>query len=246
MDSNQWPKAERPFQENEILDFSSLDNILDTDTEFGRSTSKHVQHTDPPLQQDQLLTYNIDQASQNTPSPNFYPSSIDVKQSLSKALPASHNVKSESPQQAEYNSNEDSNNQSESNINTAKSRRSSVVTTPGGTIVERKRRDNINERIQDLLTVIPESFFLDPKDKAKATGTKDGKPNKGQILTKAVEYIHCLQQDIDDRNRQEVALSLKLKNLEIAHNVPEERREDLKNTSAEKGLGSIGVGPLAD
>ncbi|KAJ2741024.1 hypothetical protein GGI20_005466 [Coemansia sp. BCRC 34301] len=48
--------------------------------------------------------------------------------------------------------------------------------------VERRRRDNINERIQDLLVLLPE-IMIDPNTK----------PNKGVILKKSVEYIRQLQ-----------------------------------------------------
>lgn len=127
---------------------------------------------------------------------------------------------------------------------------------------DRKRRDNINDRIQQLLTLIPSDFFEDyykRKDsgdseagtpvfaaaaKAKGTGTKDGKPNKGQILTQAVEYITYLQNQVDVRNREEVELILKVKELSkeagiIVNDV------NLENTSAEVALARIGVGPLA-
>ncbi|KAJ2720103.1 hypothetical protein GGI07_004815 [Coemansia sp. Benny D115] len=49
--------------------------------------------------------------------------------------------------------------------------------------VERRRRDNINDRIQELSGLLPEAM-LDPNTK----------PNKGMILKKSVEYIRHLQQ----------------------------------------------------
>lgn len=114
---------------------------------------------------------------------------------------------------------------------------------------ERKRRDNINEKIQELLALVPPVYFLDMATReeedgaAKSTGTKDGKPNKGQILTKSVEYIQYLQNLIDDNNRKEVELQLKLKTLRMQqqgrNNVP----ISADPTSAEKALGEIGVGP---
>lgn len=117
------------------------------------------------------------------------------------------------------------------------------VSVSGGTNVERKRRDNINERIQDLLKIIPEIFFDESNE--KSTGTKDGKPNKGQILTKAIEYVQWLQNEVDSKNRKEVELSIKMRNLEISNNVPHDKRLNLSHTSAEYGLGALGVGPLA-
>lgn len=77
--------------------------------------------------------------------------------------------------------------------------------------VERRRRDNINEKIQELATLVPESMLLAPDSYAQGslnTGvlTKDGKPNKGTILTKSVEYIRQLQNVIDEQNRREAEL----------------------------------------
>ncbi len=137
---------------------------------------------------------------------------------------------------------------------------------------ERKRRDNINDKIQELLSLVPAEFFQEAAAPATATsatsenaatdqlehdaaiaaamknsGTKDGKPNKGQILTKSVEYIQYLQKVIDENNRKEVELTMKLKSLEMKRdnaqlNVP----INIGHTSAEVALGEIGVGPLSD
>ncbi|ODV59935.1 Rtg1p ASCRUDRAFT_18290, partial [Ascoidea rubescens DSM 1968] len=111
---------------------------------------------------------------------------------------------------------------------------------------ERKRRDNINEKIQELGTIIPKTFFEDSKE--KSSGTKDGRPNKGQILTKTVEYIKYLQDKIDEQNKLENDLIINLKNLENIKNIEQNSKPSLlyfKNTSAEIALGKIGVGPLA-
>lgn len=134
--------------------------------------------------------------------------------------------------------------------------------------VDRRRRDNINDKIQQLLTKIPQELFQDynrsnndsesslvdtpgsttPKTnsaaKTKSTGTKDGKPNKGQILTQTVEYINVLQNKIDAKNREEVELIFRAQELSkrtgtIVNDV------NLENTSAEVALAKIGVGPLA-
>lgn len=129
---------------------------------------------------------------------------------------------------------------------------------------DRKRRDKINDRIQELLSIIPKDFFRDYygnsssndtlsestpgalglSSKAKGTGTKDGKPNKGQILTQAVEYISHLQNQVDTQNREEVELMMKATQLAkqtgtIVNDI------NLENTSAEVALSRIGVGPLA-
>lgn len=154
---------------------------------------------------------------------------------------------------------------------------SSLISTGNIETSERKRRDNINEKIQELLTIIPPDFFQDyyKKDgngndlensthnglgscnerevrnglnvsttKPKGTGTKDGKPNKGQILTQAVEYLIYLQNQVDIKNREEVDLILKVKEVSketgtILNDI------NLENTSAEIALAKIGVGPLA-
>ncbi|KAI9199841.1 helix-loop-helix DNA-binding domain-containing protein [Polychytrium aggregatum] len=60
--------------------------------------------------------------------------------------------------------------------------------------VERRRRDNINEKIQELATLLPD-FASDPQNK----------PNKGVILRKSVEYIrqvNILAQKQSDRVRE--------------------------------------------
>lgn len=116
---------------------------------------------------------------------------------------------------------------------------------------ERKRRDNVNERIQELLTLIPPEYFLEqPRDEdgpgTKSTGTKDGKPNKGQILSKAVEYIQAMQNLIDENNRKEVQLLLKLKTLQMRQQGKANVPVSVGTTSAELALGQIGVGPHAD
>lgn len=140
---------------------------------------------------------------------------------------------------------------------------------------ERKRRDNINEKIQELLTLIPPELFQDTNKDAKNSGktkdvdsderdklatdeneiaaamknsgTKDGKPNKGQILTKSVEYLQYLQNLIDENNHKEVELIMKLRTLELrsqnkSSNIP----INVGTTSAEKALGKIGVGPMSE
>lgn len=119
------------------------------------------------------------------------------------------------------------------------------------------KRGNINELIQELLTIIPEPFFQeyyrknsDPKVKeehlsrSKGASANANKPTKGQILTQAVEYVNSLQEQVDLKNREEVELILKIKELSketgsIVNDL------NLDNTSAEIALARIGVGPLA-
>ncbi|KAJ3177974.1 Transcription factor E3 [Gaertneriomyces sp. JEL0708] len=60
--------------------------------------------------------------------------------------------------------------------------------------VERRRRDNINEKIQELATLLPD-FATDAQNK----------PNKGVILRRSVDYVRQLQQFASaqvDRNRE--------------------------------------------
>ncbi|EGW32449.1 uncharacterized protein SPAPADRAFT_61516, partial [Spathaspora passalidarum NRRL Y-27907] len=135
---------------------------------------------------------------------------------------------------------------------------------------ERKRRDNINEKIQELSTLIPAEFFQDTtkagspdvtkegsegmgdteedvNNAVKIAGTKDGKPNKGQILTKSVEYLQYLQSLIDENNRKEVELILKLRTLELKkNNHSSDVPIRIGYTSAERALGEIGVGPCSE
>lgn len=53
--------------------------------------------------------------------------------------------------------------------------------------VERRRRDTINERINELGTLLPESML---------DSNGPNKPNKGVILKKLVEHIRFLQQEM--------------------------------------------------
>ena len=47
--------------------------------------------------------------------------------------------------------------------------------------MERRRRDNINDRIHELAGLVPDSL-------------EDGRFHKGIVLQKAIEYIHYLQE----------------------------------------------------
>ncbi|KAI3640158.1 hypothetical protein MIR68_001036 [Amoeboaphelidium protococcarum] len=51
--------------------------------------------------------------------------------------------------------------------------------------VERRRRDNINERIQELSTMVP----------PLPAGEDDGKMHKGSILKRSIDYIRYLQRE---------------------------------------------------
>lgn len=113
-----------------------------------------------------------------------------------------------------------------------------------------RRKDNINEKIAELLQLIPERFFADLGE--KNTGTKDGRPNKGQILSRAVDYISWLQGEIDSRNRREVQLTLALEAQQLQQQQQhdsvqhESASQHNRHTVAEEMLAQIGVGPLAE
>lgn len=66
-------------------------------------------------------------------------------------------------------------------------------------IVERRRRDNINEKIQELSTLLPECYV----DTAN-------KPNKGVILRKSVDYIRHLQQLVANQTSRNQELEAQL------------------------------------
>ncbi|KAL5637861.1 hypothetical protein ACGC1H_002211 [Rhizoctonia solani] len=81
--------------------------------------------------------------------------------------------------------------------------------------VERRRRDNINEKISELSTLIPECLLSENPAAASKDdilgavdeeGTREGpKANKGMILRKSVDYIKYLQQLVRaqaSRNRE--------------------------------------------
>ncbi|KAI9248554.1 hypothetical protein BDA99DRAFT_524999 [Phascolomyces articulosus] len=56
--------------------------------------------------------------------------------------------------------------------------------------VERRRRDNINERIQELGTLLPDTMLEGHNN------TGSNKPNKGVILRRSVDHIRFLQQEV--------------------------------------------------
>lgn len=164
--------------------------------------------------------------------------SADIKQQLSQSFLGNSSPGSQKPQsrrnsaaQIKQENNEDEDDEDQGN--------------------ERKRRDNINEKIQELLSLIPSGYFQEcnnhEEDESgiKSTGTKDGKPNKGQILTKSVEYIQSLQNLIDENNRKEVELLLKLQRLKMQQQGKTNVPVSVGTTSAEVALGGIGVGPQA-
>ncbi|KAL6951031.1 hypothetical protein ACO0QE_000323 [Hanseniaspora vineae] len=113
--------------------------------------------------------------------------------------------------------------------------------------IETKSLADINEKIQEIYTYLPKELFRDEK----APRTKDGKPNKGMILTAAVSHLLDLQNQVDVFNREEIELMVRLEELQkqekqkFGKNIVDTSQINFENTSAEIALGAIGVGPLA-
>lgn len=79
-------------------------------------------------------------------------------------------------------------------------------------IVERRRRDNINESIQELSIIVPASMLVSgaaqspPQHASPAGGqAQPGKPNKGVVLRKSIEYIRLLRAQTE-RQRERMGL----------------------------------------
>jgi len=91
--------------------------------------------------------------------------------------------------------------------------------------VERRRRDNINEKIQELAAIIPDEFMTpasaihgqsSPLGASPATHhAPDGtiKHNKGIILRKSVDYIRSLQDVVKESQRRARRLEEEVKRL---------------------------------
>lgn len=69
---------------------------------------------------------------------------------------------------------------------TIKSNKKLIIKLDSSLLVERRRRDNINDRIQELGTLLPEAAIDDGVTRM----------NKGTILRKSVEQIRKMQHDI--------------------------------------------------
>jgi predicted ABC-class ATPase len=78
-------------------------------------------------------------------------------------------------------------------------------------LVERRRRENINERIQELGTMLPEAM-LEELITVNANGSSN-KPNKGAILRKSVDHIRVLQQEVSSHKQRIYALEKQLAGL---------------------------------
>lgn len=71
--------------------------------------------------------------------------------------------------------------------------------------VERRRRDNINDRIHELGQMLPEAMT------AEEGGV--GRLNKGTILRKSVEQIKILQSDLQSYQQRVIELEETLRRL---------------------------------
>lgn len=81
------------------------------------------------------------------------------------------------------------------------------------TLVERRRRENINERIQELGTMLPESMLEELASSVNANGGNNNKPNKGAILRKSVDHIRILQQEVTNYKQRIYELEKQLAGL---------------------------------
>lgn len=74
----------------------------------------------------------------------------------------------------------------------------SCITFTTITIVERRRRFNINDRIKELGTLLPKNN--DPYYEV----VRDVRPNKGTILKSSVDYIKCLKHEVTRLKQNEL------------------------------------------
>lgn len=62
--------------------------------------------------------------------------------------------------------------------------------------MERRRRDNINDRIHELCSLLPENAL------ENISVGPNNKPNKGVILKKSVEHMRQLQQQVQSYHQR--------------------------------------------
>ncbi|CAG8516248.1 17469_t:CDS:2 [Cetraspora pellucida] len=89
--------------------------------------------------------------------------------------------------------------------------------------VERRRRDNINEKIQEISTLIPD-IFIDSSNK----------PNKGVILRKAVEYIKHLQQLVGEQRAHNLVLENTISDMKSG--IPIENNSEMNVSPQSSGI----------
>jgi hypothetical protein len=106
--------------------------------------------------------------------------------------------------------------------------------------VERRRRDNINEKIQELSTLLPD-LYVDSANK----------PNKGMILRKSVDYIRRLQSMYEQERNRNSKLETQVRELSSQSGLPIDNnsgsassRSDVNNSSGGGLFGSSSLGSL--
>jgi hypothetical protein len=116
--------------------------------------------------------------------------------------------------------------------------------------VERRRRDNINEKIQELAAIIPDEFMTPPSAMLQGPSSPLGaspathhapdgtiKHNKGIILRKSVDYIRSLQDVVKESQRRARRLEEEVKRLggdPKSVDQDESRRESLSQLEDEE------------
>jgi hypothetical protein len=116
--------------------------------------------------------------------------------------------------------------------------------------VERRRRDNINEKIQELAAIIPDEFMTPASAALHGPGSPlsaspsthhapDGtiKHNKGVILRKSVDYIRSLQDIVKESQRRARRLEEEVKRLGGDPKVADQddsRRQSISNMEDEE------------
>jgi hypothetical protein len=83
-------------------------------------------------------------------------------------------------------------------------------------LVERRRRENINDRIHELGCLLPEAMLEEITNGSHSPSASPGgpntaaKPNKGAILRKSVDHIRLLQQEVQQYQHRVKKLELVL------------------------------------
>ncbi|RKP27593.1 hypothetical protein SYNPS1DRAFT_26758 [Syncephalis pseudoplumigaleata] len=94
--------------------------------------------------------------------------------------------------------------------------------------VERRRRDNINEKIQELAILLPD-----------CTSDPNNKPNKGAILRKSVDYIRRVQQIIHQQNQRNQELEALVAQLQRERGMTS--GDAGASAASSSGAGTVGI-----
>lgn len=110
--------------------------------------------------------------------------------------------------------------------------------------VERRRRDNINEKIKELSELLPEQYLTAAAESSsKGNAKDDNRPHKGTILALSVEYIRKLQLVIDEQNHKELEHQQTINDLETRLGITP---TEFTYTTAEKALSRLGLRPIEE